>query len=314
MAISWGETLVSLRRAIGQPSIVLPGMLLVGLVLVQPSVVLAQARSSHAGSFSVAQQEALKATSSRAAQENAIQAIPFDRLDPAARAKVAAVLTDVSLFRRLPVDVMQCDPDLYLYLLDHPDVVVNVWQALGISQVKLEQTGPETFRLTDDAGTVGAIQVLYRDQNTRVIYTDGSYNGPVFGRQLQGRILLVVRSAYIRRPDGRCYVTTRVDSFTQLDNIGVEILTKTIQPLVNKTADLNFIQTANFVASLARTAEVNQMGLVRLAKRLPHVQPEVRDGFVQLVERIGQDAASKAIDENGTAAVIADRPTGTATR
>jgi hypothetical protein len=282
----------------------------VGLMLAAPTVVCAQApKAVHSASH-----ESLKATSSREAQENAIQSIPFDKIDAASRAKVSAVLADVTLFRRLPVDVMPCDPNLYLFLLDHPDVVVDIWQTLGISRITLKQIGPEVFQITDDAGTTGTVQVLYHDQNTRVIFTEGSYNGPLFGRQLQGRILIVLKSAYIWRPDGRCYVTTRLDSFTQLDNIGMEIITKTIQPLVGKTADINFLQTTSFVASLSRTAEVNQPGLLRLAKRLPQIQPEVREQFVQLVEQMGPKPASTPGPTAEASAAVAERTASTTTR
>ncbi len=293
----------------------LPVGLLLGLLL--GSCVPLRAEPPHAASSGLAQpasSEAFKATSSRAAQEQAAQSIPFDKLDPAARAKVSAILSDVSIFRRMPVDVMPCDPDLYLFLLDHPDVVVNIWQALGISRITMKQTGPDMYQITDEAGTVGNIQVLYHDQNTQVVYTEGYYNGPVFGRQLQGRILLVLRSAYLWRPDGRCYITTRLDSFTQLDNIGAEILTKTIQPLVGKTADLNFLQTVNFVASLSRTAEVNQIGLQRLARRLPHVQPETREQFAQLIEQVNQKAAARTAAEAPQTPMVAEHSTQTTVR
>lgn len=306
-AIGWAATTACSRFTMG--------VFLVGLVVAQPALLLAQVpRTAHPGPSQAVLPETMKATSSRAAQENAAQSIPLDKLDPAARAKVAAVLSDVSIFRRMPVEVMPCDPELYLFLLEHPDVVVNVWQALGISRITMQQSGPDTFQITDEAGTVGKIQVLYRDQNTQVVFTEGYYNGPLFGRQLQGRILLVLKSAYIWRPDGRCYVTTRLDSFTQLDNIGIEILTKTIQPLVGKTADINFIQTVNFVASLSRTAEVNQHGLQRLAKRLPYVQPEVRDQFAQVIDRVNQKAIARLAPEETEQPAVASQPAQTVVR
>ena len=34
--------------------------------------------------------------------------------------KVDAVLANVALFRRMPVRVIPCDPDLYLFLVRHP--------------------------------------------------------------------------------------------------------------------------------------------------------------------------------------------------
>src|SRR5436190_23442273 len=78
----------------------------------------------------VAQQAAAKppaATNSPAAKREAIAAIPFDKLEANMRRKVSAVVTNPSIYRRLPVQVTDCDPDLYLFLVRHPEVVVNIW-------------------------------------------------------------------------------------------------------------------------------------------------------------------------------------------
>src|SRR5262245_18116021 len=57
-----------------------------------------------------------QATSSRAAREEALRSIPFDKLDPDDRQRIAATTSSTSLYRRLPIQVTECDPDLYLFL------------------------------------------------------------------------------------------------------------------------------------------------------------------------------------------------------
>ena len=73
---------------------------------------------------------------------------------------------------------------------------------------------------------------------------------------------------------------------------GVELLSKVFYPLIAKTADSNFLQTAGFVASLSRTAEVNSRGVERLAGRLTHVQPEVRRQFAELAVEVARRASA----------------------
>ncbi|MCE9548364.1 MAG: hypothetical protein K8T25_23060, partial [Planctomycetia bacterium] len=70
-------------------------------------------------------------TTSRAARMDAVRLIPFDKLDADARAKATAVTKANSLFRRLPVETIDCDPKLYLYLVRNPEVVVSIWQLMG---------------------------------------------------------------------------------------------------------------------------------------------------------------------------------------
>jgi hypothetical protein len=245
-----------------------------------------------------------KPNTSPAARQDAIDSIPMDRLAPAGRARAVWVLENTSVFRRLPIRVIPCDPDLYLFLVQHPDVVVNIWELFGASHLTVRQTGADVYQVTDDAGTSGTLQFLYRSRDLHVAYIDGTYTGKVFGHQVRGRGIIVLRSAYIRDSGGRSFVTTRLDAFMNIEPGGAEFLTKTFQPLVGKVADLNFIQTADFMGSLSRTAEVNQRGMQRLASRLAKVPPEVRQQFAELTGQVYQRAAKS----NRTASRPAERP------
>ena len=57
-----------------------------------------------------------QANTSEAAKQSAIQSLPLDKLDAAKPAKVRNVISNVTMFRRLPVRVIDCDPDLYLFV------------------------------------------------------------------------------------------------------------------------------------------------------------------------------------------------------
>ncbi len=266
------------------PHVLLAAAFLTGLWAL--SAMAAKAQTPAAG------EDPLKASSSRAAQEEARQSLPSEKLDAEAQAKIDTVLANVSLFRRLPVRVIQCDPDFYLLLVRHPDIVVNIWRLLGVTRMSLEQTGPCTFRVTDGTGTVGTLEYLYRSPDTEVVYAEGSYEGPLFGKKIHCKTLAILKSGYVLEADGRSYIISRLDTFMNVENLGAEILTKTFQPLVCRAADINFTQTAGFVGSLSRTAELNPTGLQRLSGKLVRVPADVRQEFAQATERVAQRAAA----------------------
>ncbi len=114
-----------------------------------------------------------KATTSEAARQDAIRSIPFDKLDEQALSEVRSVLSDVAIFRRLPIHVVPCDPEMYLFLVRHPDVVVGAWETLGLSKMRMRRTGPAEFSLVDGAGASGKVKVLYESFDTHVVLTDG---------------------------------------------------------------------------------------------------------------------------------------------
>jgi len=233
------------------------------------------------------------ASTSRAAREEAIKSIPFGKLDQAAKSKVSDVLDHASIYRRLPTQVCHCDPHLYLFLMNHPDVLVNIWQAMGVTGMSLHRTGPGAYRIDDGAGTQSDLQILYRDQNTHLVYAEGVYDGPVLKRQVKGRCVVLLKSGYSRKEDGAEFVTNQIDAFIHLDRVGAELVAKTFQPLVGKSADENFSEATAFLSRLSEAAERNQPGMQRLAQYLTNVDPALQQQFIMLTASIADKAVAR---------------------
>jgi hypothetical protein len=108
-------------------------------------------------------------STSEIARHDAMRAIPRERLSLEDRAKVDAVLANVSVFRRLPTKVIDCDPDMYLFLVRHPDVVVNIWELFRISRLQFRQTAEDQFRVVEPAGTKASVELIYQSRGTHLI-------------------------------------------------------------------------------------------------------------------------------------------------
>lgn len=217
----------------------------------------------------------------------------MDRLPEELRSKVQSTIAGSSLYRRLPVQVTPCDPDLYLFLVRHPEVVVNIWEVMQISNVAIARTGPDTFRATDNAGTACDIKYCYSDHETQVIFAEGAYSGPMLNKPIRARCVLLLKSGYMQETDGQYHVTSRMDTFIQIEHAGVEVLAKTLQMLVHRSADYNFVETAAFLGTVSRTAEANPHGMQRLATKLTNLEPEVRDQFSELSFSAGEKARQR---------------------
>jgi len=244
-----------------------------------------------------------RADTSAAARSSAIATIPFERLGPEARRKASSVLSQTTLFRRMPLHVMQCDPELYLFVVRHPDVLVGIWEELGVSEFRMAESRPGAFRAVEGNATAGTAEFLYQDDTTHIVYCEGEYRGPLLAKPLHGCALLILKTGYVEEADGRHYITSRLETFTHIDNATIEFLTRTFQPLVGKIVDNNFLQTSAFVGSLSRTTQVNYRGVQRLAGRLHRVRPEVRKEFAVLARQV----AAKATRQASHAVPVADR-------
>jgi hypothetical protein len=238
-------------------------------------------------------------TNTPEAKESALQAIPYQELDDAGREKVDAVLSNVTIFRRMPIQVIRCDPEMYQFMITHPDVTVNIWEVLGISNVSLSRTGPNTFRADDGSGTQSDIEFLYRSDDTHLIYAVGSYEGSLFTKPVKGGCLLLLKTGYVREPDGTCYITSRLDAFFRVDHAGVELVTKTFQPLVGKAADYNFVESLAFLSQLNRASETRPQQIERLSDKLTKVRDEDRRQFARIVGTIARRFEERGVRTAG---------------
>ncbi len=223
-----------------------------------------------------------KPSTSRAARDDAAASIPMDRIAREMRPRVQNVVNNPSIFRRLPIERIDCDPDLYLFLVRNPEVVVNIWQIMGITGMTLDRIGQDRFRATDGQGTSGVAEFVYHSSELQVIYAEGTYEGPMAPGKLRGECVLVMKTSYGRAANGHGVVTSRLDAFLHLDNIGVEWIARTLQPLVGKTADHNFGEASSFLMTLSHTAETNPAGVARLIHKLNRVDAPTKQRLTEL--------------------------------
>jgi hypothetical protein len=238
-------------------------------------------------------EEPHEASTSHAARQEATRAIPLKQIDPAFRRQVSEVLAEPSLFRRLPTNVVDCQPELFTYLAKNPEVLVAIWRQLGVSGVELMRTGENSFDLSDHAGTTGKLHVVEQTcdaaaQNRIVMYAEGSYDGKPFQRAVGAQCVLLLRSGSVRETNGRQYVAARLDSFVKLDRASIELLAQAVHPFVGKTADRNFADTLSFVSNLSYTAEKRPLAVVRLAGELTKVDAGRRERLATLARQCGE--------------------------
>jgi len=213
----------------------------------------------------------------------------LDKISPNDREKVRQVVNGTTMYRRLPVQVINCDPQLYQFLIENPEVIVSIWDVMGVSDVSMTRTGEKSFRATDGEGTLAQLETLYSAHDRHLVYAEGSYDGPLFHRPVTAKCVMLLRSAHLRETDGRYFVTAALDTFVKVDRYGPEVLAKTFQPWVGKVADHNFTETMSFVAKLSQTAERKPDGIERLTQKLTGVHPDVRAKFLEISARMASD-------------------------
>ncbi|MEM9657453.1 MAG: hypothetical protein AAF961_03745 [Planctomycetota bacterium] len=254
------------------------------------------------------------ATTSDAARQDALRSISLRRIDPAYREAIKQVLADTTLYRRLPTTVVDCRPAMFTFLTQNPEVLVEVWRVLGLSNAELVRTEQRKFRFSDGGGTTGDLVIVEEKcdaaaQNRIVMYARGQYEGKPFSRPLSAECVLLLRSGSMKERSGRPFVAARLDSFVRFDRRSLELIAKAVHPWVGRTADRNFTDTLTFVSNFSFTAERRPEAIDRLAGELRRVDAQRRSGLSTVALECSQLMDSTAID-GIPVAIAVDQPQG----
>ena len=226
-------------------------------------------------------QQLTSGTGSRQFRTQAIEAVPLKMLNRETQQKLQPILDKPSLYRRLPVTAIQCDEDYFRYLVRHPEVIVEIWKLMGVTKMEAQRTGPFSIRTNDGAGTLSDLELVYGDGQKHIFYAKGTYEGPLLGKKLSGRCVMVLQSSHDTDKTGFPRVTSQLDVFIRIDNVAAGVLARTIQPMVGPSADHNFTESLRFLQRLNDTTLQNGTGVQMMGQRL-ELQPDVLAGFQQV--------------------------------
>lgn len=232
-------------------------------------------------------QQRPQGSSSKSLRQNAIAGLPTERLTKAAQKRILSIANSPTIYRRLPTQAIDCDRDMFLFLARNPEVMVGMWDLMGITKVKTKRTGPYQLDADDGSGTKCNIDLVYGDPNVHVYVTEGSYDGMLTARPLKGKGVIILKSSYAKGADDRTTVTGSIDLFMQVENLGMDLVARTLSGMIGRSADYNFIETARFVGQISQASERNPPAMIDVARRMPQINDQTRQQFIGVISEVG---------------------------
>jgi hypothetical protein len=214
-----------------------------------------------------------------------LQKIPWDDVSPVAKTKIKQVVSGSPLFRRLPQQTVYADPEIYNFLLRHPDMVIGFWEHLGATQLLLREVRENQFLLKETTGTIAAAEILYQATDLCIVYAKGEYRGPLLAKGYQGDVVLILRTQFARDDVNEPMVVCDLDAFVQINSPGVDVLAKLFYSSLAKVADSNFEVTVAFVSQVSRAAARNTDALKETAEEISSIRQDVCTEFCEVVDR-----------------------------
>ncbi|WP_146527716.1 hypothetical protein [Novipirellula artificiosorum] len=250
------------------------------------------------------QDDAQTGTASLERRRQVIASLPMNRLTPAAQQRIMGIANSPTIYRQLPTQAITCERDLFLFITRNPEILVGMWDVMGVTQVTTTRTGPYQLDASDGSGTTCRVDLVYGDPHLHIFVADGSYDGKMVARPINGSGVFVFRSSYAKSARDETTVTGTLDCFVQFDSLGADLVARTLSGFIGRSADANFIETARFVSQISEASKRNPHSMINLAERLPQVSATTRKQFVDLITAVNRRELQAVTQQERTAEAV----------
>ncbi len=106
-------------------------------------------------------------------------------------------------------------PEIFEYLLDHPEFASHVTRALKVARYKIWRDAGSLW-LDDGWGVKGAFTLAHAEPGLRLMHAQGAYQSAL--PDIKGRAVVALAYKFQPAPQGRQQVATALTSFVQIDS------------------------------------------------------------------------------------------------
>jgi len=188
--------------------------------------------------------------------------VPLDEIPVSYRDKIRAVVDKPTLARAGIVETFSCRPELYTWLLDHPDKTSSMWRKLGARCVAIDEVRPDSFAWSDpDHGYVN-YRLVHRSDGMRIWFAEGKVKAAALMPATGFQAVLMARYRSGRDGDGDPAVRHQYHLFLKTDGKAAALAARLLGASAPKLMDQFVGQLQMFFQGLAWLAE-DQPGRVR---------------------------------------------------
>jgi hypothetical protein len=149
----------------------------------------------------------------------------LEQVSPVRYDEVREILADPTFVGRLRLEA-DASPQLFIYLLDHPDINSALARAFQIAPTRLWRVGPGRYQGDDGEWNSGTLEVLSAEGDRRVFLEQGLSRGWWFGN-VAGRVVAAVDLA---GEDDR--IRGEVEVWAKIDHGVLDRLLRVVAPVL----------------------------------------------------------------------------------
>ena len=217
------------------------------------------------------------------------QRMPYNRMSVGARQRANLILDDLSQYRRMPSLQYPVDPNIYQYLINHPDVAVSTWRAMGISKLEMSQVADFEFTASAADGSEGDADVLWRDGNQCLFIVEGKYSSPILPSAIEASALVWLQYRFVKDNKGGYLVNQQVETFIRFPSAAVDTFAKMASRLTNTILDRNVFEVSLYARMMSQASEKDPVWIEQVADRMDGVLPQRKIELVRVSRGLRPD-------------------------
>lgn len=191
------------------------------------------------------------------------------RLPAPDRARLEEIVRRAFASTRMQFEPYPVRPEVFEYLLDHPEFATHVTRALKAARYRIWSQGHDLW-LDDGWGVRGTFSTLHAERGLRLLYAQGAYQASVLP-DIRGRAVVALTYGFTPDGQGHTLVATTLTAFVQLDSSVLHTLGQPATPLVQKKADREARQLLKVFARVSHAIADNPADVYRRVRERPDV-------------------------------------------
>lgn len=182
--------------------------------------------------------------------------VEWAALPPDVRQALAKPLSDATIRAKSGVEEVAAKPELYAWLLDHPDRVSRAWPRLGVPCVRIDATPDGLFHWADDNGSRLSWRQVVGKAEGRVWLAEGKYRPGPLMPLIPVTAVAVLHHRSAKTVDGPRVVHS-AEVFVQTDSRAANLVARLLGPAAPRMADEGAKQLLFFFAGVAQRASAD---------------------------------------------------------
>jgi len=206
-----------------------------------------------------------------------------DEIPASERSQLIEVTENASLATHAAGEPFVARPEVFVYLLDHPEFATHVTRALKLARYRIWR-GPEGGLWLDDGwGVVGQFSVVYAASGTRVVYAHGQYQSGLLP-SIRGQAVVVIEYGLSPAAERRSLISPAVTGFVRLDSKVVALAGMLAGSVATAKAEKEAKRFVKLFARASRAIEENPAHVHERVRQRPDVPPADLEEFRRLLD------------------------------